>query len=424
MRRVLVGGSLAVGLLAVAVFFRFAVRASRGGEESPLYSSRRYDPYGTAAFYELLDERGREVQALRRPYLGESQRGTLVQVLPIDAGRFPPAELRRWIADGNTVLQLTRGPSKLFELCTGGTSKERPESSDGRTTEKLQAQGKPPDELPAEPEPAQWIEDPSRSLASPGPGSAPLMLRAPVTWHANDSDRWRPLARTADGVVAGIATFGRGRLIVVGAPTPALNGTLSEGGNLEFLLSTVGDGPVLFDEWSHGLGNAGNIASLVRELGLAPIVVQTLLVLSLYVWSTSGWRLREPSISPRRRSSAEQIETLGYLYRQTLSAAAACNLVELEARRRLAVALECVPAELDRTCAKTKTPIAESAKDILAALAALGGRAPQDRSVRTENELVKLLDWTHQLCSGDPCLEQRPADRPGGADWKAAGAED
>jgi hypothetical protein len=422
-RRIVVGGSLAVAVLVVAIFFRFAVRASRGGEESPLYSSRRYDPYGTAAFFELLRAQGRDVRALRRPYLDESLHGTLVQVLPQRGGRFPLAELRRWIADGNTVVQLTRGPSELWELCVGRGAGVHPDLFDGRTTEELQAQGKSPDELPTELESADWIGDVAAILPDSSGRLAPLLLRAPATWDVEESDRWQALARTADGVVAGVATFGRGRLIFVGAPTPALNATLMEDGNLEFLLAAVGDGTVLFDEWSHGLGNAGNVASLIREFGLAPLVLQTLFLLCLYVWSTSGWRLREQPAEARRRSSAEQIETLGYLYRRTLGAAAACRLVEVEMRRRLAAALQCTPAELERACRAPANPIGESARTILAAIAELGRQAPQDRSVRIEHELVKLLDSTHPLCRGEPCLEQRPADRPGGDVPKAASAK-
>ena len=56
-------------------------------------------------------------------------------------------------------------------------------------------------------------------------------------------------------IVACEYRIGQGRLVVVGAPTPALNGMIGEAQNLDFLLSLIGKGPVILDDWMHGLGH-------------------------------------------------------------------------------------------------------------------------------------------------------------------------
>ena len=51
-------------IVGAGVFYRMSYVASRGGDAAPLYSTQRYDPYGTAALYQLLSEQGVDVRIL------------------------------------------------------------------------------------------------------------------------------------------------------------------------------------------------------------------------------------------------------------------------------------------------------------------------------------------------------------------------
>ena len=105
--------------------------------------------------------------------------------------------------------------------------------------------------------------------------------------------RWRPIAwlETDEGpVVAGEDRVGEGKLVIVGSTTPALNHSLGNVGNLEFLLTEIGNGPVIFDEWSHGIGRQATVMGFLRDVGLIPVLIQLAFVLLLYVRSTSGLR--------------------------------------------------------------------------------------------------------------------------------------
>src|SRR5512137_1546347 len=75
--------TVAALVLCVWAFYEVAYQASRGGESMPVYSTRRHDPYGTAALYELLRERGHPIRTLERSHLEPNDTGTLIQVLPL-----------------------------------------------------------------------------------------------------------------------------------------------------------------------------------------------------------------------------------------------------------------------------------------------------------------------------------------------------
>jgi len=417
---------LALGVVAFGLwaFYSLAETASRGGQSNPLYSTRRYDPYGTAALRDLLAERGIPVKTLERPSLGERERGVLIQVLPrsrpLSLGQVllggvgyevHVGDLRDWIAAGNTVVQFARDQTPLMaELCAkpspekrvpgkpGRVRKTRPpkisldggaERDPARELEEEEAQGVPPDNL-AYPLVEVWPERGS---------TRPLLLRLPERLRDAESPSWKPLARWQGGVVAAELAYGAGRLIVVGAPTPALNSGLELGGNLEWVLDLVGQGPVLLDEWSHGIGHQDTLIGCIREIGLTPVLAQLLFVLALYLWSTRGHRRPDRPEPSRSRSIAEQIETLGYLYRQALSRGEAVRRVRREVLRRLAEALRCSPEDVEAGRAKVPPAQARRVQTIREALEALG-RAGR-RSLWTA-DLAKLLTLSHDLVKENP----------------------
>ena len=101
---------LACILATLAMFLRLSHVVSRGGETSPLYSIRRFDPYGAAALHRLLLLQDRTVLSLQRPRLDREHQGILLQILPVtsiagdDAVTYslPTDMLLDW-EDGNKV---------------------------------------------------------------------------------------------------------------------------------------------------------------------------------------------------------------------------------------------------------------------------------------------------------------------------------
>jgi hypothetical protein len=340
---------LAMGVAIVAAgvllmfFYQSASVSSRTGEDAPLYSVRRHDPYGTAALHDLLIERGVPVRTLERPALERDDHGILIQVLAdnsqIRSDYQPRVQaIVDWISRGNTVVQLTRSPTDLSEFVKLKPTTQ-PALSDLKTLHEFESNGGAPDQTPAS----------IRHAESIPPGGPELMLWSPTRFADQKDIAWKPLARLGAGkdqTVAGEIAIGRGKLIVVGAPTPALNGTIGSSGNLDFLLGVIGDTPVIFDEWSHGIGHERTVISFLHDVGLLPLLFQAALVAGLYVWSTSGYGKPAEEGVNRQRSSVEQIETLGYLYSRSLGTAVTFERVNQEVQRRLAGALRCQPSEL------------------------------------------------------------------------------
>lgn len=403
-RRIAIATTLAAVVFGLWAFYRLAATASRGGESNPLYSTRRYDPYGTAALRELLAERGVPARTLERPRLDAGDSGVLIQVIPLPP-RFSLSRLfgrsyqvhadhlKEWIAAGNTVVQLTRAHTGLMgELGIARADGGRP-GGPAPDIEKQQAKGLAPDKLRCPVAEAAWTPAGRELVAGRGGAAGPLMLRAPSGFEAGHAT-WRPLATVRGATVAAELRHGDGRLVVVGAPTPALNGAVDQGANLELLLALAGDGPVILDEWSHGIGHEGTIIGLIRQFGLMPVLVQVVFVLALYIWSTCGHRRPDLDELTRRRATADQIETLGYLYSQTLSSADTVARVEREVVRRVAGALRCSPEALESGNVRLGPDTAQAVERIREDVAAL--RAPP-KAIRRDAPFAAALRRSHDF---------------------------
>jgi len=394
---------IAAGLYA---FHGLAYRASRGGEGVPAYSARRHDPYGTAALLDLLAERRIDADCLEGPRLPRGAHGVLIQVLPLSepalnmvrgggpqAFRIPVDHLREWIAEGNTVIQFSREHTPLmasFGLTALGALSLQSVASDIQEHEE---RGRPPDEMPGELVSADWTARAGELANLRRRHGARLMLRAARRfdlgrpgWHALALDRGQP--------VAAELRHGKGRFIVVGAPTPVLNGGIEQGDNLEFVLGLVGTGPVLFDEWSHGIGHAGTILGLIQRFGLLGVLFQIVFVVGLYTWSTRGDRADVGLGTVRRRASSEQIQVLGYLYERVLSRRETAARVRHEVHRRLAAGLGGSPADVE---AGRVTPKPEQAQDVKRIVDALKAIELAGARKQSESDLAAVLTWSSEF---------------------------
>jgi hypothetical protein len=368
-RFALAGAIVGVALLLL-FFYQSASVSSRSGEDTPLYSVRRHDPYGTAALHDLLVDRGVPVRTLERPALEADDRGVLIQVLA-DSDQFRPDYQPRvqtmvdWISRGNIVVQLTRSSTDLIDFVKVKPTTQP--SSDSRTLIEFETNGGDPQDTPAS----------IRQAKPTQPGGPELMLWSPMRFADQPDIAWKPLARLGPGkdqTVAGEIAIGKGKLIVVGAPTPALNGTIGASGNLDFLLGVIGNNPVILDEWSHGIGHERTMVSFLHDVGLMPLLFQVALVAGLYVWSTSGHGKPADERVTRQRSSAEQIETLGYLYSRSLGTGVTQERVNHEVQRRLAGALRCQPGDLAARVRELKPDLRIKIQQLFAQLDALRAR--------------------------------------------------
>jgi hypothetical protein len=406
--------TIAALLSCLWLFFRMSGVAARSGESAPVYSSYRYDPFGVAALRELLARRNISVQTLEHPRLEQDAAGVLVQVLAADVDNRSQKEGLRlkdviaWIADGNTVVQLTRVNTELmdelgFENAEAGkesgfgslewTAANALVKQEAKDIEKKQSQGGLPDDLPGSLESAAWL----RTIAGnaiPGENGRRLQLRSPMLLVHRDKRNWIPLATTPAGVVAGVLKYGTGRLVVVGAPSPVLNFGLPQESNLEFVLDLVGGGPVYIDEWSHGIGRVDSILTLLSKAGLFPLLLQLCFLVALYTWSARRvFRLRSRS-TPIMPKNTEQAETLGYLYARIMPSDEVEARVRAEAFRRIAGALRCPVEAVESRKIVLPKPVAEKLSPIMEKIDSL--RCPM-KKIRKDSTLPDILSLTNSF---------------------------
>jgi len=329
---------LALSLIAIAgggwAFYKLASFTSRAGASAPLYSTERFDPYGSAALKAVLERRGRPVRSLNSPRQLREARGVLVQVLPMREraaarGRAPasdyrlsPKRLKRWIADGNTVLQLTRRHTELMREL--GLPPRSFQAGAAQHVEMLQRRGEPPDRLSGSMRDYALTDELADGRSA---GADHLALRQARVWPARalETGSFEPIAGSRSGWAALRRGHGDGSFIVIGAPTPVLNQFIRQGANLETMLAVIeGALPqrdraaVWFDAWSLGMGHPGTLMGLVREFYLLPALLQVGLVIAVWHWANRGRHAVPPAAPARRRSSAQQLQTLGLLYRRAM----------------------------------------------------------------------------------------------------------
>jgi hypothetical protein len=361
---------LLAAVVVVAGFVRLSVDAGRGGETMPLYTVQRFDPYGTAALHRLMQRRAERVLTLERPRLSEAMRqlrdgrGTLLQVLslPDDAAlqnmtewgevvddpyRLPTPMLLEWVAQGNTLIQLTRRSTAVMEelgvawddAWDDGVDLDMHEAA--THLQKQQRAGVVPEELD------DWeVRAQAVPLALEGE-AVWVTLRSPRGFLAEQPAGWEPLLVDGTQALAGRLPHGEGQVIFVGSPSPVLNHTLDDADNLGWVLGLVGEGTVIFDEWAHGVGHGGTIIETLAHFGLVPLLLQLPVWLRVYRWSAAGRQAPPAEQAPRARGGREQVDTLGRLLAQAWDRGEVRRRVYDEVVGRFAAALRCRPEEVE-----------------------------------------------------------------------------
>ncbi len=368
---------LAVIALTFIAFGWLAYVSSRGGETAPLYSIRRYDPYGAAGLAKLLEHRGQEVVSLQRPRLDSAHQGTLIQLLTVSiaedgrgpaAYRLPTDQLLDWVARGNTLIQFSRVTTREMRKLEIELREEDADTLFSfEEVEAAESRGLFPDQMEGR---HQIVSASWKGKGSPG--ERIVFLRSPGYLRATPEATWQGLAYSGEDAVACELAHGEGKVVFVTSPSMALNQYLGEHDNLEAVLSLIDPHrPVIFDEWAHGVGHAGSIMDVIIRFGLVPLMVQIALAVMVFRWTTAGLPSQPAEEVRRRRSSREQIHTLGHLYDQAWDMPERIRRVHDELVHRFATACRSDPSQVLKRLQSHPKPAGQAAARLLEQLRAL-----------------------------------------------------
>jgi hypothetical protein len=437
--------ALTIGFVAIFIWLlgSLAWTTSRGAAQMPLYSAYRFDPYGSAALQRFLLASGGRVTLLTHPILPKRAAGVLVNITApyqrgmlenYSTGRHYNPRLLRWIAAGNTLLDFTQNPTglthhlnihvlglvgiagsdkhgkKLSPKKQRGEHQRRPRHPHLRAPDifpkwlTIMQNGENPKKL------QRWIHfvswnnhNASNTRLSVPPRTLELLAPAYLMIPKHHK-QWRVLARTKAGPVAIERTLGKGRVIFVGSPWPALNGGIGAVNNLDFLRAIIGNRPVILDQWSLGVGHNYTTLDILRRYGLMPALLELVLLLIAYAWSCRGYPpVKSGASGTMTRSSVEHIAMLGRLYEGALSEMEIFQRVNQEVRLRLALALRCRPDQIEERIKRQSDSVAQAWQLLTQQLRVLEGeiRERSGESARQKagrhRQLADLMTQSWQL---------------------------
>jgi hypothetical protein len=151
-------------------------------------------------------------------------------------------------------------------------------------------------------------------------------------------------ARDAFGNLIVAVEEGRGRVIMIADPSLFSNLHLREGDHarlaLDLLLTHLGEGVLLIDEYHHGYGRVTSVAAYVFQSEAFLPMLQVMFLL-LVLWAAAGRRFGPPRPLPREteRSSMEYVRAMAQLFQRVKARRLALENVlhwfDEEARRLL-----------------------------------------------------------------------------------------
>jgi hypothetical protein len=234
--------------------------AARGRFAAP-YSIHGGGPSGTRALAELLRSEGFRVRPLTHE-IAELGAGTLIAVSGCaaaqlrDLTRLERERLARFVDAGGLLVVVG-----AFDFI--------PEALGIRVAERADCLGTP-----------ERVS--AQAAGAPLAHLLPFPVDAPATLDALPFADATPLLSSGAGALGFTALAGRGRVVVLGIPEALTNRNLALGGGavtLRLLRAFAPPGPVWFDEFHLGLGERRSLTRYLRDRGLAPSLVQLLLVL-------------------------------------------------------------------------------------------------------------------------------------------------
>jgi hypothetical protein len=281
---------LGIFLLIVGLNFVFMVdeQESQETEQTGSRSSYRATPYGTMAYYTLLEQSGYAVTRFEKPFTKLKERSdvtTLVIISPPPTSVFQEEEftaLNDWVAEGNLLIIIDReilveiGEAKISTAYNREEFKARPLQptlySDGVENLKLS------------------------NLASR------VTVESQATIYHYGDDKGAVLAGT---------NVGEGRVLAFTDPYVVANNGIAEADNVRLavnLLTNAPSGVIAFDEFHHGYGssNAEGVMAYFEGKPVKWVFWQMALIAALLVY-TYGRRFARP-VPLKRESRTTNLE--------------------------------------------------------------------------------------------------------------------
>jgi hypothetical protein len=314
--------TLGIFFVLVALNFLFFVdtRDAQESEESAERSSYRTTPYGTHAFYALLEENGYEATRLEKPYTEIKERdriGTLVVIALPDANGPSEEEFKRlieWVESGNLLVIIDR---EIHIESLGDASADTgaaPRKSEPRPLQ-----------------PTLYTRNVERVKTSDYATRVKIDGRA-VTYHIGDDQ----------GALLADAKMKEGRVVMLTDPFIVANNGIKLADNVVLALNLFADRPagrIAFDEYHHGYGSrssSGGMLAYFRGTPVPWMLAQAALIAAIVVY-TYGRRFARPVPLKReqRTTNLEFVSSMANITRLARASDLAMQNIYWEFRKRL-----------------------------------------------------------------------------------------
>jgi hypothetical protein len=281
---------LAIFLLIIGLNFVFMVdeQQEQENEQTGSRSSYRSTPYGTMAYYTLLERNGYPVTRFEKPLTqlsADSAITTLVIIAPPILSVPDEEELKAlssWVAEGNLLVIIDR---QAFINISGAQSRMA-YNREEFTTRALQ--------------PTLYSEGVDNIKLSPFASRVTVESQATVYHYGDDK-----------GAVLANAGVGSGQVLWLTDPYLVANNGIAEADNVVLALNlfvNAPEGQIAFDEYHHGYGSGGSEGVLAYFAGkpVKWMFWQMVLISALLVY-TYGRRFARP-LPLRRESRTTNLE--------------------------------------------------------------------------------------------------------------------
>lgn len=365
-KAILLVAALFVALVGLNFVFFVDTRGTEEDELTGDRSSYRSTPYGTLAFYTLLEESGYRVSRFEKPFteLKDHDPGSLFVIAPPETHTPDEEEfgaLNKWVEAGGLLIIIDRDI----------------DASIGDTTVHTEHAGRKSGVHPLQPTP--FTRGVGRVTLSEYATAVRVDSRA-TTYHIGD-DKSAVLADTG---------VGKGRVVLLTDPYIVANNGISQTDNVILALNLLADRPagkIAFDEYHHGYGASTTSEGFMAYFRGTPVpwmMAQAGLIAALVVY-TYGRRFGRPIPlrRERRTTNLEFVSSMANITRLAHATDLAMENVYSEFRKRLC-RFSGAPAKIDN--------------EKLAAIAARRARLD-------ERGLAALLSRCEEVARGEPVSE-------------------
>lgn len=312
---------IVVGLFVVIIALNFLFIAGNNdqeNEENGNRSSYRATPFGTLAFYTLLEEKGYPVTRLESRWTELNERkdiSTLVVISPLPSNNPTPEEfgtLNAWLEKGGLLIVIDRE----IEASFGDATADGVFSFSQDRVRVLQ--------------PTIYTRGVNSIKLSNFARRVKLESRSAV-YHIGDEQ----------GAVLADAEVNKGRVILLTDPFVVANNGIAQNDNVQLALNLFSgrpDGKIAFDEFHHGFSEvqSGGVMAYFRGTPIPWMLAQIALIAAFVVYSYGRRFARPvPLRRERRTTNLEFVSSMANITRLARATDIAMQNVYSEFQKRL-----------------------------------------------------------------------------------------